>query len=223
MNGITTPGETDALRRTLAQRGFGRALALQRPPLCPEIALWLIDEEVDLEVACGTLRQGDAPPYWAFCWGAGQALARYLLDHPNEVAGRRVVDFGAGSGVAGIAAALAGARSVTCVDIDPAARRAATVNARANDLAAGTLGADGALPAAWDVLLASDVIYERPAADGLRAARDAARTGARVTLVAEPHRAGNPDFATPPLARYDVATFPDVDSPTTAASVYRLD
>lgn len=202
----------------LEARAFGRRLALRSPPLCPEIALWLIDESVDLEAACGALADGDAPPYWAFCWGAGQALARYVLDHPDEVAGREVVDLGAGSGVAGIAAALAGAGSVLCVDIDPVARDAVAANAAANAVAPRVASA-AELPDRWDVLIASDVIYEHHAARRV----DAARGAARCTLVAEPHRPGNPGFPTKPVARYDVCTFPDVDSPTTAASVYRLD
>ena len=103
---------------------FGNEIALRRPPLCPEIALWLIDGQVDLEAECRGLHEGESPPYWAFCWGSGQALARWLLDHPDEVRGRRVVDFGSGSGVAGIAAAMAGAREVVAVDVDPAARAA---------------------------------------------------------------------------------------------------
>jgi predicted nicotinamide N-methyase len=63
-------------------RAFGRALSLRHPRACPEIALWLIDDGVDLEAACEALTEGEAPPYWAFCWGSGQLLARFVLDHP---------------------------------------------------------------------------------------------------------------------------------------------
>jgi predicted nicotinamide N-methyase len=200
----------------LVRQAFGRKLALQRPPLCPEIALWLVAEEVDLEVECGALAEGEAPPYWAFCWGAGQALARFVLDHPEEVFGRRVVDFGAGSAVAGIAAALAGAASVTCVDIDIVAHEAARANAIANGVGAVTTSTN--VPEDWDLLLASDVLYEAPAAARIRAATEKSRSA----LVAEPHRPGHEGYTSTPIARYAVCTFPDVDSPTTAASVYRF-
>lgn len=203
-----------------ASRAFGRRLALRRPALCPEIALWLIAEEVDLEAACGALGESQAPPYWAFCWGAGQALARYLLDHPHEVADKHVVDFGSGSGVAGIAAALAGARSVTCVDLDPLAREASHANALANETTERVATA-ASVPEAWDVFLASDVRYEQPAAQHVlihwrRRSPDAA------VLVAEPHRPGNSRWEREALASYDVRTTPDVDPPTRTASVYRL-
>ena len=75
---------------TLGRRAFRQALVLRRLPLCPEIRLWLLGDEVDLEAECRELHDGEAPPYWAFCWGSGQALARFLLDHPEEVRGRRV-------------------------------------------------------------------------------------------------------------------------------------
>lgn len=210
-----------ATRAPCDEHAFGRPLSLQRPPLCPELALWLVAEDVDLEAGCDALREGQAPPYWAFCWGAGQALARYLLDHPTEVAGRRVVDFGAGSGVAGIAAAIAGARSVTCVDLDSAAREAALANARANELPDGLVGTATDVPGDWDVFLASDVLYEELAARAVRAQlRRCSRD--QTLLVAEPHRPGNPRWDAELLARYDVVATPDVDSPCVAASIHRL-
>jgi predicted nicotinamide N-methyase len=210
--------EPGALRSALHDRGFGCSVALQRPPLCPEIALWLIDEDVDLEAACAALHDGEPPPYWGFCWGAGQALARYVLDHPTEVAGRQVVDFGSGSGIVGIAAALAGARTVTCVDIDPNAREAARTNATANHIAPGILSTSASFPSDCEVLLASDVIYEQAAAAHVEVAQSQAKS----TLVAEPHRPGNQGLRQPALASYQARTIPDVDSPTTAASVYRI-
>ena len=203
-------------------RPFGHAISLRRPPLCPEISLWLIDGEVDLEAECRGLHEGESPPYWAFCWGSGQALGRWLLDHPEAVSGLRVVDFGCGSGVAGIAAARAGAAQVTAVDVDPAARQATRANATANRLQAGLLVTAAELPADWDLLLAADVLYEPP----VRAAFEELRTrsGARgaAILAGEPERPGHPGHAGAPLERYPVRTFPDVDSPTAAACVYRL-
>lgn len=199
-----------------AARPFGRTIALQSPPLVPELRLWLLSEQVDLEEACAPYGDDHAPPYWAFCWGGGQALARWLLDHPALVRGLEVVDLGTGSGVAAIAAARAGARRVVAVDVDPTALEVARANATANcvDIETSTR-----VPCAFDILLASDVLYEEGAR---RRVLDAgrARLGA---WVAEPAR---PGLAPPPLEpvhTFDVRTFPDVDSPTCAASIYRLE
>ena len=192
---------------------------MRRPPLCPEIALWLMAKEVDLEAQCAGLHAGGSPPYWAFCWGSGQALARWLLDHPDEVAGRRVVDFGAGSGIAGLAAARAGAASVRSVDIDPDARRAVRANAEANALrveARPSVGAD------WDLLLAGDVLYEPGPAQAIAELCRVASGSSRRLVASEPERPGNPGHPSPVIARYRVRTFPDVDSPTRAARVHRL-
>ena len=200
-------------------RAFDQAVSIQAPPLCPDLSLWLIDAEVDLEAGCEALHEGESPPYWAFCWGSGLALARWLLDHPEAVSGRAVVDFGAGSGVAGIAAARAGAASVLAVDVDPGARDAIRANAELNGV---RVGVGDTTPDRWDVLLASDVLYEsslRPVLEALRAT--ARRTGATL-LVAEPDRPGNPGHQGELLAEYAVRTFPDVDSPARTARVYRL-
>jgi len=129
-------------------------------PKVPEIALYLMQAQVPEH----RLPQEDyhrlmeAPPYWAFCWGGGQALARWILDNSEVVRGRHVVDFGAGSGVAGIAAALAGAESVTCVDIDEGALVACRQNASLNQVVLET-SADLALTSG-ELLLAADVCYE---------------------------------------------------------------
>jgi len=195
---------------------FGRPLAETRLPLCPELRLWLLSEAVDLEQACAALSDCDPPPYWAFCWGSGQALARYLLDHPEEVRGQRVVDFGAGAGVAGIAAARAGASTVVAVDTDPDARIAAQSNAALNCV---RVAASARVPDDWDVLLASDVLYERSNADWLLALSPG--PGRRL-LLSDPERASSPPLPVPPLARYAVRTLPDVDSPSVGAAVFRL-
>jgi predicted nicotinamide N-methyase len=198
-------------------RPFGRALALQRPALCPEIALWLLAEDVDLEAECQALHDGEPAPYWAFCWGSGQALARFVLDHPREVAGRCVVDFGTGSGVVAIAAALAGARKVIAVDRDRNALAAAAANASANSVA---LEAATEIPSQpdWDLLLASDVLYEPGTRDVVLAQ---CRRG-REVLTSEPERPGARGYTGSALERYRATTLPDVDSPTVAAGIYRL-
>ena len=165
----------------LAARPFGRALELQRPPLVPEIGLWLLAGEVDLESACAGLEEGEGPPFWAFCWGSGQALARWILDHPEEVRGREVVDLGAGSGIVAIAAALRGARRVVAVDIDATALEVAQANARENGV---HIEVAERMPDRCDLLTASDVLYEARE----RVLGDtSARFGA---LVAEPARPG---------------------------------
>lgn len=206
-------------RQAPLQKPFGLSLALQHPPLCPEIALWLLTGEVDLEAECSALHEGEPPPYWAFCWGSGQALARWLLDHPAEVWGRRVVDFGCGSGIAGIAALRAGAKELVAVDADPHARRAARANAAANGLA---LQVAATPPDDWEVLLAADLLYEPALAPTLGALEARARARGASLLAGEPERPGNPGHRAPVLARYPVRTWPDVDSPTAAARVYRL-
>src|SRR5690349_11954396 len=107
--------------------------ALLPVPLVPEISLHLAGPDVGLfDVTGGEFRSDEPPPFWAFVWAGGQALARYVLDHPETVTGRRVLDVASGSGVAAIAAARAGAAAVEAVDLDPAAADATARNAAAN-------------------------------------------------------------------------------------------
>ncbi len=197
-------------------RAFGRPLAVTTLPLCPELRLWLLSDEVDLEHECAQLSDCDPPPYWAFCWGSGQALARFLLDHPEEVRGRRVVDFGTGGGVAAIAAAKAGASEVIAVDTDPDAHGAALANAALNGV---ELQPSQRMPEGWDVLLASDVLYERSNADWLLAL---GTSPGRQVLLSDPERACTPPLPSAPLYRYAVTTLPDVDSPSRSAAVFAL-
>ncbi|MDG2048632.1 MAG: 50S ribosomal protein L11 methyltransferase [Myxococcota bacterium] len=196
-------------------KAFGRPLTLQRPALCPEFQLWLLDAQIDLEAACREIGDCHPPPYWAFCWGAGQALARFLIDHPETVAGQRVVDWGTGSGIAAIAAARSGASAVTAVDHDPAALLAAQRNAHLNRVELVTASR---LPEEFDVLLAADVLYEQPVLSWLQGQ---CRGGRRV-LVADPLRATTPKLGGPPIGLYAVQTQPDVDSPINQAAVFDL-
>src|SRR5512146_1365309 len=110
---------------------------LQHPPHTPELELHLADEVTPIwkltEEALAEI--GIPPPFWAFAWAGGQALARYVLDHPEVVAGKRVIDFAAVSGIVGIAAAKSGASRVLCADIDAFCEAAVALNARANDVA----------------------------------------------------------------------------------------
>jgi predicted nicotinamide N-methyase len=208
-----TPEPTDTFPANLSV--LGSALAVRELPLCPELRLWLLHDGVDLNARAQDLLHGGPAPYWAFCWGAGQALARYLLDRPELVRGKRVVDFGAGCGVAGIAAALAGASVVTLVDIDPTALRVARCNAELNavqvDVATTT-------PRTWDLLLASDVLYETGNEHWLR---DAAERGGEV-LLSDPLRHGTPRAGLEVVTEYAVRTLPDVDYPVQRALIHRL-
>ncbi len=176
--------------------------------LVPEIRLHQAGEPISLwqrtELAAG--RTGLDPPFWAFAWAGGQALARYLLDHPEAVKGRPVTDIASGSGLVAIAAARAGAAAVTAYDIDPLAAAAITVNAAANGVTvravqADTLDTDAAGPG---VLLAADAFYERELAG--RVTRFLARGQARGAdvLVGDLGRTYLPRDRLTPLASYDV-------------------
>jgi predicted nicotinamide N-methyase len=196
-------------------RALGQHLALRRPPLVPELELWLVAGHVDLNAHCADLLAGGYAPYWAFCWGSGQALARYLLDQPELVRGKAVVDFGAGCAIVALAAARAGAERVVAVDIDPTARAFAVLNAARNGLA---LDASERVPAQWDVLFASDVLYEAPIASWLQSCADAGKT----VYVSDPHRHGAPRLASEPLLSMRATTCPDVDYPICDAFIHRL-
>ena len=144
---------------------------LAAPPLVPEVRLHLATQVTPLWEATEAelQRLHLPPPYWAFAWPGGQALARYILDHEPLLAGRRVLDFGAGSGLVAITAAKAGAR-VTAAEIDPFAAAAIRLNAAENGVAVEIEAADAiGAPCRWDAVLAGDMCYERPLAERLGA------------------------------------------------------
>jgi predicted nicotinamide N-methyase len=182
---------------------------LAAPPLVPEIRLHLATEVTPLWHATeATLAaSGLPPPYWAFAWPGGQTLARHLLDHPALVRGRRVLDFAAGSGLAAIAAAQAGATCVSAADIDSFALAAIGLNAAANSVTLEIIGDDLTdRPNAWDVVLAGDVCYERPMAERSTLwLRRLAGAGALV-LLADPGRSYLPTAGLTEIARYQVPT-----------------
>lgn len=180
---------------------------LQAPPHVPEIELHLADEAHDLwhrtEEELATI--GLPPPFWAFAWAGGQGVARYILDHPNAVAGRTVLDFASGSGLVAIAAMKAGATSVIASDIDPFALPAIAINAAANSVAiTRTLTDLIDQDHGWDMVLAGDVFYEKPLADRLIPwlSKLSAR-GARI-IVGDPGRAYLPKERLEQLAVYTV-------------------
>ncbi|TVP89037.1 MAG: methyltransferase [Pseudomonadaceae bacterium] len=138
-------------------------LKLSSLPGLPEIRLWLLDPD-NLERAFAseeTQQLLDEPPYWGFCWGSGLALARWILDHPEQVRGKRVLDFGSGSGIVAIACALAGAHSSIACDLDPAAQQASQLNAELNQVDIQVAGDFFAVDQPLDLLLAADVLYDR--------------------------------------------------------------
>jgi predicted nicotinamide N-methyase len=193
-------------------------------PFVPEITLLTAAMQVGLwELWDRTER--DAPPFWAFPWAGGQALARYVLDHPGAVAGRHVLDVASGSGLVAIAAAKAGAASVIAGDVDPNAVTAIGINAPANAVLvaprAFDLAADDARGA--DLVLAADVFYQRELAGlALSFLRRAARDGADV-LVSDPGRAFLPAGALIPVTTYEVPVHSVLeDAPMKKVTVYRL-
>lgn len=197
--------------------------ALMAPPLVPEIELYLATEVVPLWRATEEEleKMGVPPPYWAFAWAGGQALARYLLDHPEIVAGKRVLDIGSGSGLVGIAACKAGAASVLAADIDAFSCAAIRLNAQANgcDIAItqnDTIGSDGD----WDMILVGDLFYERPLAERLLAWLGPMQCPA---LLGDPGRTYFPKSGVERLALYNVQTSRDLeDREIRETGVYRL-
>ena len=193
----------------------------QQVPFVPEIRLLTAAEPFGL----WDRTELDTPPFWAFPWAGGQALARYVLDHPAAVAGRHVLDIASGSGLVAIAAAKAGAASVAACDIDSNAVAAIGINASANDAAVSSRAfdlADGDVREA-EVVLAADVFYQNELAElALRFQRAAAGSGADV-LVADPGRAFLPAAALTPLTSYQVPVLSVLeDTPVKNVTVYRL-
>lgn len=192
----------------LDPEAFVRAETVLRPvAMVPEVSLHVADEAVPLwhrtEEELGEM--GLPPPFWAFAWAGGQALARFILDEPQRVAGRSVLDFASGSGLVGIAAAQAGARAVTCADIDRFSLAAIGVNAGANGVTVVTCARDLiGRDEGWDVILAGDICYERDLAarvfDWLLALR---ARGAEV-LIGDPGRSYLPKDRLEKLAEYGV-------------------
>jgi predicted nicotinamide N-methyase len=184
--------------------------ALAAPPLVPEIRLHLATEITPIwQASEDSLARGNVPPpFWAFPWAGGQALARHVLDHREIVAGKRVLDFGAGSGLVAIAAAQAGAARVTAAEIDDFAAAAIALNAALNGVTIDVETADliGASGGSWDVVLVGDMCYEQPLADRLTGwLRMLAGQGVTV-LLGDPGRSYVPATGLTALARYTVQT-----------------
>jgi predicted nicotinamide N-methyase len=209
-------GETrvDPNDRASAEAFIRANTKLLKPPLVPEIALHLAEESLAIwqktEEELGEMNV--PPPYWAFAWAGGQALARYLLDNAALVTGKRVVDLGSGSGLTAIAACKAGAHSALAADIDQISMVAMALNAAANGVAL-QITTDDLLddPPHADVLLVGDLFYERELADRVLACvqRVAGRGGC--VLVGDPQRNYFPKDRFESLAEYRVPVTRDLE------------
>ena len=180
-----------------------------RPALVPEVALGLTDDVVALWEAleAGEVDPGSDPPFWAAAWPGGQALARYVLDHPEVVAGRTVLDLGAGSGLVAVAALLAGAARVLASDVDPYGRAAIGVNAELNgvgpvDVTGDLL--DGEPDSGIDVVLAGDVCYDREMSERVLPFLGRAWLGGAAVYLGDPGRPYVPKEGLVEVATFDV-------------------
>ena len=200
-----------------------RNTAVAAPPLVPEIRLHLATEVTPIWQATEESLAHSAvpPPFWAFAWAGGQALARHILDYPEQVANRLVLDFGAGSGLVAIAAAKAGAARVVAAEIDHFAAAAIGINATLNDVAVTVTTADviDIVDPRWEVVAAGDVCYEQPMA--ARVARWLAALAGRGSLVllGDPGRAYLPANGLRERARYLVPTSRELEDRDTRDGV----
>ena len=199
---------------------------LQEPPLVPEIHLHLASEVVPLWQATeeALSRMGLPPPFWAFAWAGGQALARYILDHPDAVAGKRVLDFASGCGIAAIAAAMAGAIRVEASEIDAFALAALRLNSDANAAGIAASGEDLiGQDEDWEVVLAGDICYERDLAERVFAWLQALSARGATVLIGDPGRNYLPQDGLERMISYAVKTTRELeDSDVRNASVWRV-
>ncbi len=206
--------------------GFiARQTRLGHAPLVPEIRLQLAGEITPIWQASEDwlARRNLEPPFWAFAWPGGQAMARHVLDHPRLVAGRRVLDFAAGGGIAAIACAMAGAACVEAAEIDPLAIAAIAMNAAHNRVAVATLDRDVVGEASrWDLILCGDVCYEAPMTRHILPWLRSCAAGTEVCLT-DPGRAYLPADGLLELACYEVPTSLELEDRIVRPTVlYRL-
>ena len=201
---------------------------LLSPPLTPEIKLHLAEESLPIwqktEEELGEINV--PPPYWAFAWAGGQALSRYILDNPTLVAGRSVLDLGAGSGLQAIAAAKAGAARVLAADIDWIALAACDLNAAANGVSFETTAENllgQPLPQHFDIILVGDLFYERQLAEHVLATIEPAATAGSLILIGDPQRNYFPKGHFEEAARYEVPVTRELeDALIKRTAVWRL-
>lgn len=204
---------------------------LMEPPLVPEIRLHLAEESVPIwqksEDELGEINV--APPFWAFAWAGGQALARYTLDNRALFAGKRVLDLGTGSGLTAIAAMMAGAAHVVANDVDELALASVGLNAAANGVVVEISGEDMLMGASlgsstgFDVILVGDLFYERQLAERVVALLDQAAAAGALVLVGDPQRSYFPKGKFTQAAEYQVAVTRELeDALIKRTAVWRL-
>jgi predicted nicotinamide N-methyase len=212
--------------QTAAPDAFVQANTIRsHPPLVPEITLYLASEITPIWQATEAwiAERNVDPPFWAFAWPGGQALARHILDHPANIAGKRVLDFAAGCGIAAIACAMAGASSVDAAEIDPLAIAAIDLNAAVNHVLVtpqpGDLVGDACR---WDLILCGDVCYEAPMTGHILPwLKELARIAE--VWIADPGRAYLPRDGLVSFARYAVPTTLELEDRTEReVTLYRL-
>jgi predicted nicotinamide N-methyase len=200
-----------------------RNTTVSAPPLVPEIRLHLATEVTPIWQASeeSLARGGVPPPFWAFAWAGGQALARYLLDRPETVAGRFLLDFGSGSGLVAIAAVKARARCVLAAEIDHFAAAAIAANAALNDVVVEVMARDAidVVDPLWQVVAAGDVCYERDMADRVIPWLRALAGGGCLVLLGDPGRAYLPTEGLLRLASYTVPTSRELEDSDTRDGV----
>jgi len=198
-------------------------LSLQPAPSVPEVLLHIAHSGSRLRRLLG--RDSEMPPYWAYHWAGGTVLARHVLDRPETVAGRRVLDLGTGSGLVGIAAMKSGAGYVAAVDIDPIAVIAAELNAAANGVTIDVTCADilGDPPPKVDIVLVGDLFYDASLASRVMAFLTACRDAGINVMIGDPGRATLPRNELELLAEHPVADFGDGrDAAQTMSGVFTL-
>ena len=210
-----------------AGRFIAENTRLLSPPLVPEIKLHLAEESIPIwkktEEELGEMNV--PPPFWAFAWAGGQALARYLLDHRELTAGKRVLDLGCGSGLTAIAAAMAGATEVLAADIDPFSLAATHLNAATNGCIVATTDRDMLDDATCDfgVILVGDLFYERQLADRVLGYIERAKIGGAISLIGDPQRSYFPRGRFAQLAAYEVPVTRELeDAEIKKTAVWRL-
>ncbi|MGE0339329.1 MAG: methyltransferase [Xanthobacteraceae bacterium] len=217
MDGRVQAGRREALTIENTEAFIREHTRLRPVPHVPEISLYVADEAVPLwqktEEELGEM--GLPPPFWAFAWAGGQALARYILDHPDTVRGRRVLDIASGSGLVAIAAAMAGASQVTANDIDVFAIPAIALNANANgvSLQSETIDRLDERIALTDfgTVLAGDIFYERDTAARAFSFLQRMKAQGALVLVGDPGRSYLPGNQMSVLAEYEVPVIRDLE------------
>lgn len=210
-----------------AQRFIAENTRLLTPPLVPEIKLHLAEESIPIwkktEEELGEMNV--PPPFWAFAWAGGQALARHLLDNRDLTAGKRVLDLGCGSGLTAIAAAMCSAKEVLAADIDAFSLAATRLNATTNGVTVATTDRDMLDDAAcaFDVILVGDLFYERQLADRVLGYIERAKAGGAISLIGDPQRSYFPRGRFTQLAAFEVPVTRELeDAEIKKTAVWRL-